>query len=219
MIKQYSQKEKSPNKNKIFSYIYCRSRSFKLVFVNSNTIKMKKLAGLITITCTLLLQSVMNAQTELPTGQLRAEIAGVGMSEPGFFVLGGGIGASARMGKYFSLNGNLSYGQRDFPLSGGTMKRGITYLSLSTDFYPAKAFRGFYIGPFLSYMQVNKTAKDGLPLAALESEPDTNIGLGLQIGFNAKMSRSIHLITRASAGLSNSAMYTGTVGVGYTIWE
>jgi len=68
-------------------------------------------------------------------------------------------------------------------------------------------------------MQVNKTAKNGLPLAALESEPDTNIGLGLQIGFNAKMSRSIHLITRASLGLSNSAMYTGTVGVGYTMWE
>lgn len=180
---------------------------------------MKKLAWLFSLTCTFLLQTIASAQTELPTGQIRAEIAGVGMSEPGFFVLGGGIGASARMGQYFSLNGNLSYGQRDFPLTGGTMRRGITYLSLSTDFYPAKTFRGFYLGPFLSYMQVNKTAKDGLPVAALESEPDTNIGLGLQIGFNAKMSRSIHLITRASLGLSNSAMYTGTLGVGYTIWE
>jgi len=181
---------------------------------------MKNWTRIFTIICTLLLPTIVSAQTELPTGQIRAEIAGVGMSDnPGFFVLGGGVGASARMGKYFSLNGSLSYGQRDFPLTGGTIGRGVTYLSLSTDFYPAKTFRGFYFGPFLSYMQVNKTAKDGLPAAALEAEPNTNVGLGLQIGFNAKMSRSIHLITRASLGFSNSAMYTGTLGVGYTIWE
>lgn len=173
------------------------------------------------LACSLLILASKNlsAQNELPTGQIRAELVGSGVMGPDFFVLGGGIGASARMWKYFSVNGGLSYGQRDFPLSGGTIERRVTHLTLSTDFYPAKTYRGFYIGPFLSYMQVGKEAKNGLNPILLVAEPDAYVALGLQLGFNASISPSLHLFSRASLGLSFDnldGLYTGCLGIGYT---
>jgi hypothetical protein len=160
-----------------------------------------------------------SAQKALPNGHVRASLLGMGTTEPGFFVLGAGAGASARMGTYFTLNGDLSYGQRDFPVSGGILERRATHLQISTDFYPAKAFQGFYLGAYLSYTQVGKEAKDGLSSAILTSEPDTYIGIGLQIGFSAQLSHRLHLLTRASLGANNEgAGYTGMIGIGYTFW-
>jgi hypothetical protein len=72
---------------------------------------------------------------------------------------------------------------------------------------------------FLSYTQVGKEAKIGLNRAILESEPDTYISLGAQIGFSAQINDYLHLLTRASLGINPDGVgYTGTIGVGYTFW-
>lgn len=158
-------------------------------------------------------------QEDLANGQVRAEIVGVGVTEPGFFILTGGVGASARMWKFFALNGSISYGQRDFPVTGGTLERGVTHLSLSADFYPAKTYRGFYLGGFVSYSQMNLDVEDGLSPQIFRSEEDAYIGMGFQIGFNARLAKHIHLFTRLSLGLefaNGSGYYTGVLGVGYT---
>lgn len=180
---------------------------------------MKYFVWILFVKLMVLFPFISSAQDELATGQVRANLMGVGVSEPGFFVLGGGVGASARMGKYFSLNGDISCGQRDFPIGGGILERRITHLHLSTDVYPAKAYRGFFAGMYLSYTQVGKEAKNGLSQAILESEPDTYIALGLQIGFSAQINDYLHLLTRASLGVNPDGVgTTATIGVGYTFW-
>jgi len=177
-----------------------------------------KMVALIMVIMGLALNAA-HAQEELANGQIRAEIAGVGVSEPGFFILSGGVGASARMWKYFALNGAISYGQRDFPVVGGTFERGITHFSLSVDLYPAQTYRGFYLGGFVSYSQMSLDVEDGLSPAILLSEPDNYTAMGFQIGFNAKLADQVHLFTKLSLGLefaNGSGLYTGVLGVGYT---
>ena len=65
-----------------------------------------------------------------------------------------GIGTEARLGRRFSVSGDLSFSQ--------TTIYNYTILSPHIQFYPARTFRGFFLTTGFNYMQVS--TRDGIPL-------------------------------------------------------
>ena len=78
--------------------------------------------------------------------------------------------------------------------SEGSSKINSTAVGISGDFYPKEAFRGFYIGPDISYITITQKISD------TEVFSDNSISIGLNLGWAIPIGERLRIIPHMGYG-------------------